>query len=145
MTTQHNEEFQDMYGSRFLGAADIDDGAAPVRARIIDVTTEPLTDQATGKPKPRYVLHFAELRKPLPLNKTNAKLLASTFTEFPSSWKGALVDLFKISTPKGDGVRFRIIKPNGGAATTASPKKYPDDSISTGPIKSADLNDEITF
>jgi hypothetical protein len=139
--TTHNQEFDDMYGSRFLGAVDIDDSAGPVRVRIIDVTTEALTDQATGKAKPRYVLHFAELRKPLPLNKTNAKVLAAAFTEFPSSWKGALLDLFKIPTPKGDGVRFRIVKPNGGAE-----KKYSDDSITSGSVKtSADLNDSIDF
>jgi hypothetical protein len=141
---KRNREFQNMYGPKYLAVSDLPGDGTMLRVRIGRVSTETLTDQNTGKPKDRYVVHFNEVEKGWILNKTNATQLAAVYGEFPDSWVGAIVELFSVPTPKGDGVRLRIIKSNGGtvAAAPPAPKKHPDDRITSGPIGS-DLNDEI--
>jgi hypothetical protein len=124
-----NAEYQSMYGSKYLAASDLPEGGALMRARIGRVSPETLTDQNTGKPKPRYVLHFNDIEKAMVVNKTNAQSLAQAYGEFPDAWIGAVVELFTVPTPKGDGVRLRIIKPSVTVSTGTAPAKKPDDEL----------------
>jgi hypothetical protein len=81
------------------------------------------------------ILHFADTRKQLQVNVTNADLLMDMFGDEPANWPGNLVTLYLVAYDKKDPSRLGIRVKKPGANTPRSP------AIST-PV---DMDDEIPF
>jgi hypothetical protein len=129
-------EFLEMYGSKYLTAADL--GGKQLRCKIGKTDVTELKDSKTGTSKRRIILYFNGVAKGLVTNKTNATALAGSFGQDRSNWIGVEVDLYSVPTQLGEGIRLRPLKPTGtvnGAAPTGS-----------GPAGAAsDMNDSIPF
>ena len=80
----------EMFPSKWLSAADVPDGC---KATVIEVTEE-----LVGREKEeKFVVHFAEFKKPLVLNKTNAESLRDiSGSEYIDEWEGVEV---RLTTP----------------------------------------------
>jgi hypothetical protein len=100
-------DFDDMYGSKYLGVPDLKDSEP--RCTIKNVEVEELKDKA-GVSKHKYVISFEEQTKGLVVNRTNAKKLADAWGKKSASWIGQRVTLYAEDTNFGPGVRVRPIK-----------------------------------
>jgi hypothetical protein len=118
--------FDDLYGSRYLSAADLH-GETP-RRKIGKVEVAELKEK-DGTTKKKFVIFFAGEDKSLVLNKTNARRLAEAFTKDPTKWVGEGVELYSETTTFGEGVRLRCLKKQQTAK----------------PSLDAELNDAIPF
>jgi hypothetical protein len=101
-------DFDDLYGSRYFSASDLH-GETPLRR--IGKTEKVELKGKDGTNKPKYIIYFDGVEKPLPLNKTNATKLAAVFGKDRSAWVGATVELYSEPTNLGEGVRLRPLKP----------------------------------
>ena len=99
--------FSDMYGSKYFGVGDLNDGTP--RHRIGKVVPGDIADK-DGSTKRRLLVFFENVEKPLVLNRTNARKLAEAYTEDFTKWPGALVDCYDEETSLGKGVRLRPVK-----------------------------------
>jgi hypothetical protein len=103
-----SDDFDDLYGSKYLSAADLK--GRQKRAKISDVNVEDLREK-DGSTKRKYVVSFNSEDKSLILNKTNAFRLAQAFGKDRASWTGQLVELYSEMTAIGkEGVRVRPIQ-----------------------------------
>jgi hypothetical protein len=100
-------DFDDMYGSKYLGVPDLKDSEP--RCTIKNVEVEELKDKA-GVSKHKYVVWFEEQTKALVVNRVNAKKIADAWGKKPSGWVGQRVTLYAEDTNFGPGVRVRPIK-----------------------------------
>jgi hypothetical protein len=80
-------EFEDLYGSRFLTAADL---KGPVNAFIERIEEESFTRDGKAS-RPKAVIYFRGARKPVVCNKTNANVLAHAFGKSFEEWIGKCV------------------------------------------------------
>ena len=129
MTTE--TEFDDLYGSKYLSAADLH-GEMP-RRKIGKVEIVDLKDK-DGSTKRKFVVFFAGEDKSLVLNKTNAQRLAQAYGKDRAEWIGAGVELYAEMTSLGkEGVRLRPLRQ---AAAAAPPATKP---------AASDMNEEIPF
>jgi hypothetical protein len=120
-----NSLFNDLYGSKYLSAADLD--GKTIRKRIGRYTVEELEDPKDETKKRRIILYFNDLAKPLVLNKTNAQKLAASHGQDPNAWIGVFCDIYAEMTSLGkEGVRLRPIK---SAADGAAAKDMGGDAI----------------
>jgi hypothetical protein len=116
------DEFDDLYGSRYLSAADLKEGEP--RLKIGKVEVAELRDK-TGTTKRKYVVLFEGVDKGLVINKTNAKRLAEAYGKQSTKWIGQIVQLYSEDTDFGKGVRVR---PMRTPAISAQPDPL-DDTI----------------
>jgi hypothetical protein len=100
-------DFDDMYGSKYLGVADLKDSEPRVTIKHVEV--EEMKDK-NGVTKFKYVISFEELNKGLVVNRTNAKKLADAWGKKPDGWIAQRVTLYPEDTSFGPGVRVRPIK-----------------------------------
>jgi hypothetical protein len=103
----NEDDFNEMYGSKYLSAADL--GGETVRSRILDVQRGEFKQEAGGT-KAKCVAALEGQVKKLVINVTNANRLAAARTRSPTSWIGLAVDLYTEETVMGEGVRVRVIK-----------------------------------
>jgi hypothetical protein len=102
-------EFDDMYGSKFFGAADLH--GRKLKAEITDFEIEDLRDTKTGASKRRIVLTLVDTKtgntlKPFVVNKTNATTISEGgMLKDPADWVGTILELFSVDTQMGPGVR----------------------------------------
>jgi hypothetical protein len=107
-----SDDFDDLYGSKYLSAADL--GGRQKRVQIADVSVEELR-QKDGSTKRKYVLAFGGGGKKLVLNKTTATQLVQAFgkprdpKDARKKWGNQVVDLYVEPTAFGDGVRLRAL------------------------------------
>jgi len=121
-----NGLFNDLYGSKYLSAADLNGDT--IRKRIGRFTVEELKDPKDNSSKRRIILYFNDLAKALVLNKTNATKLAASHGQDPNAWIGIVCELYAEMTSLGkEGVRLRLIK---SAADGAAAKDMGGDAIS---------------
>jgi hypothetical protein len=100
-------DFDELYGSKYLSAADLHGETIPDRIRNVEMAE---LREKDGGTKRRYVAYFERTKKPLVLNMTNATKLSAAFGKDRSKWIGALVELYAEMTPLGkDGVRLRTL------------------------------------
>src|SRR5262249_47367942 len=104
---QEIADFDDLYGSKCLGVADLKDGEP--RYKIGKVEVAELREK-NGTTKRKYVVWFDGIEKGLVLNKTNATKLADAYGKEPSRWIGQIVQLYTEDTPYGKGVRVRPLR-----------------------------------
>lgn len=94
----------------------------------------------------RYALHFQEDLKPMILNTTNAKLIASILgSEETEDWQGRQVVLFNDPTimfagKMMGGIRVRAPKPKAAAPAAPAPKPAP---VAAAPAD--DDSDDVPF
>jgi hypothetical protein len=104
-----SDEFDDVYGNKYFGVADLN--GQRKRMRIREVTCEDLREQ-DGRTKRKYVLRFENQEKALPLNKTNALKLAQAFGKDRTKWVGRGVEFYSEMTSLGkEGVRLQPLRP----------------------------------
>jgi hypothetical protein len=115
------DDYDTLYGSRYLGAADV--GREVWRATITLIAPADLR-QKDGTTKRKFVLGFREDIKNLILNKTNASVLANAFGKDVSRWTGRQVEIYTAPTSFGDGVRIRLPQANGGTILDDEPPEY---------------------
>ena len=109
----NESEFNDLYGSKYLTAADLN-GETWLR-RIGKVAPVELKEK-DGSTKRKYVVYFDGVEKALVLNKTNAQKLAAAFGKDHAKWIGMDVELYAEMTGLGkEGVRLRPLKPTGAS------------------------------
>lgn len=113
MTTEF--DFDDLYGSKYLSAADLHGKMPRWTLGKVEIRNLPEKD---GTMKRKFVVFFAGEDKILVLNKTNAQRLAQAFGKDRTNWIGATVELYAEMTSLGkEGVRLRPLKPGASAAT----------------------------
>src|SRR5262245_18807557 len=90
--TKMRDEFDDIYGNKYIGAADLNGSRR--RVKISGVNIEDLGEK-DGSTKRKYVLYFEDEEKALPLNKTNATKLALAFGRDRAKWVGRRLELYR--------------------------------------------------
>ena len=131
MNTMITDDFDSMYGSKYLGVPDLK-GQRP-RRTIGKVEVAELKEK-DGTTKHKRVVYFEGEDKALVLNKTNAVKLAMAFGKESADWIGARVELYSEMTSLGkEGVRLQPLRTVAKAST---PKP---------PVNDPDLDDEIPF
>ena len=109
----NESDFDDLYGSKYLIAADLH-GETWLR-RIGKVGLVDLKEK-DGSSKRKYLVYFEGVEKALVLNKTNAQKLAAAYGKDRSKWIGVEVELYAEMTGLGkEGVRVRPLKPTSAS------------------------------
>ena len=108
MTIPTEDDFDLLYGSKYLGATDLN-GQRP-RRTIGKIEIAELKDK-DGSTKRKFVLYFEGEDKALVLNKTNAKKLEAAFGKDGTKWVGTRVELYAEMTSLGkEGVRLQPLR-----------------------------------
>jgi hypothetical protein len=99
-----------------------------LRVKIGSVETVDL-QQKDGGTRRRFVLSFPGQDKQLPLNKTNATVLAQSCGKDPDNWLNVTLELFTVPTTYGPGIRVRPLRSTTAAKQpqTTSKKELEDD------------------
>ena len=137
MTMTSEDEFDLLYGSKYLGAADLK-GQRP-RFTIGKVETAELREK-NGSTKRKRVLYFQGEDKALVVNKTNAEKLAMAFGKSSADWVGGRIELYAEMTSLGkEGVRLQPLRTVAKAAPaqTVTPPKPP--------AIDPEMDDEVPF
>jgi hypothetical protein len=113
-----SDDFDDLYGSKYMGAADLKGQTWRAKIGKTDVAD---FKEKSGATKRKYVLFFEGEDKAMVLNKTNAQKLATAYGKDRNSWVGQTVELHSETTSFGEGLRLRPLR-------KASPP--PDDEMS---------------
>jgi hypothetical protein len=123
LNTPTEADLDELYGSKYLGAADI--GDKRVRTRIGKVRKE-MMPQTGGRPeRAKFVIYFTTLDKPMVLNATNKNALVDKLGRVPANWIGAevglLTELTQFQGKPTKGLRLRVLS----VAKPAAPKSKP--------------------
>jgi hypothetical protein len=103
-----SDDFDDIYGSKFLGAADLN--GQRKRVKIVDTEVNDLREK-DGSTKRKYIVWFETEEKALVLNKTNALRLAQAYGKHREGWNGAVIELYGEMTTLGkEGIRLRPLR-----------------------------------
>jgi hypothetical protein len=103
-----SDDFDDIYGSKFLGAADLN--GQRKRVKIVDTEVSDLREK-DGNTRRKYIVWFETEEKALVLNKTNALRLAQAFGKDREGWNGAVIELYSEMTSLGkEGIRLRPLR-----------------------------------
>jgi hypothetical protein len=150
----------DVFRSEFLRAADL--GGINGRDYTLRIASVKKWDNDNNG-RPKLVVKFANAKKPLLCNRTNAKTIAKAYGEEIDNWIGQAVVLFVTSVDfKGDqveAIRLRIPQPTASqilaardqqrAAQRAAEPPADDppghDYIPDAAAGANDLNDEVPF
>jgi hypothetical protein len=131
-------DFDDLYGSKYLGAVDLHGETIPDRIRDVEVAE---LREKDGRTKRKYVAYFERTKKPLVLNMTNATKLAAAFGKDRSKWIGVWVELYAEMTGLGkDGVRLRVLSSSTRDQDQLPPEPPPHDGTGI-----EDMSDNILF
>ena len=104
-----SDDFDDVYGSKFLSAADLN--GQRKRVKVVDTEVSDLREK-DGSTKRKYIVWFETEEKALVLNKTNALRLAQAFGKAREGWSGAVIELYSEMTSLGkEGIRLRPVRP----------------------------------
>jgi hypothetical protein len=123
--------FDDLYGSQYLAAADL---KKPFTAAIEEIDEQDFAHQGERQ-RLKKVLHFKGVRKPIVLNKTNALTLVEEFGKDFDDWVGKRVTV-KVEDTSFQGKRTKGLR------------LYPANSEDAQKPKSKssdDMNDEVGF
>lgn len=114
--------FEDLYGSRFLAAADL---KAPVTAVIDRIEQETFT-RDNGPSKRKAVLFFKNRTKGVVVNKTNAIVLGGAFGTDFSAWVGKGVTIAPENTTFG-GKLVKALRLYPAQSSIPPPPPPPDE------------------
>ena len=117
-------EFDELYGSKYFGIADLRGGCPRLKIGKVDVAD---LREKDGSTKKKYVMYFEGHDKGLVLNKTNALKLADAYGKAANAWVGQAIELYAEMTSLGkEGVRVRPLR---RPATPANPDPELTDAI----------------
>ena len=143
MTTTIEDDFDAMYGSKYLGASDLK-GQRP-RHTIGKVDVAELKEK-DGTTKPKRIVYFEGEDKALVVNKTNAVKLAMAFGKDSRDWVGARVELYSEMTNLGkDGVRLQPLRLRTAAKSAAVAPALKPPVAEPEPVADPEMDDEIPF
>jgi hypothetical protein len=115
------------YGSKYLGAVDI--GDKKIRTRIGKIRKETMPERDGKIKRPKFVLYFTTLEKPMVLNTTNKEALIDKLGKKPADWKGAEVGLFTVLTQFAGkptkGLRLTVLSVSKAAPPAPQPAPEP--------------------
>jgi hypothetical protein len=140
-------DYEEMYGSRFLAAADL---KAPTTVVIERIENE-IFEKPGEKPRKKAVAYFKGARKGMLINKTNAAMLADSFGKSFSDWIGARVTIQAETTFFGSKPMkgLRLYPANGAPPVTAAAPapKMDGDQRPQPPVESysEEMSDSIDF
>jgi hypothetical protein len=121
--TPTEADLNDCYGSKYLSAADL--GDKKLRTRIAKIRKEAMRQQS-GAERPKFVIYFTTLDKPMVLNATNKIALVEQLGNVPADWIGAEIGLYTENTQFAGkpvkGLRLRVLGPAKTAAKPAPAK-----------------------
>jgi hypothetical protein len=130
--TPTESDLNDCYGSKYLSAADL--GDKKIRTRIAKIRKETMRQQS-GAERPKFVLYFTTLDKPMVLNSTNKIALVERLGGVPADWIGAEIGLYTENTQFAGkpvkGLRLRVLGPAKTTAKAAPAK--PAKSVEEAP------------
>ena len=143
MTTTIEDDFDAMYGSKYLGASDLK-GQRP-RHTIGKVDVAELKEK-DGTTKRKRIVYFEGEDKALVVNKTNAVKLAMAFGKDSRDWVGARVELYSEMTNLGkEGVRLQPLRLRASAKPAAVAPAPKPSVADPKPVADPEMNDEIPF
>jgi hypothetical protein len=138
--TPTESDLNDCYGSKYLSAADL--GDKKIRTRIAKIRKEMMRQQQSGAERPKFVVFFTTLDKPMVLNSTNKIALVERLGSVPADWIGAEIGLYTENTQFAGkpvkGLRLRALGPAKTAAKAAP-------AIPTKPAKPAKSAEETPW
>src|SRR4029450_10163035 len=117
------DDFDDLYGSRYMGSADLKGQTRRAKIGKTDVAD---FKEKSGATRRKYVLYFEGEDKAMVLNKTNAQKLAQAYGKDRAAWVGQTVELYSETTSFGEGLRLRPLRK---ASTPAQPDDEMSDAI----------------
>ena len=124
LSTPTEADLDDCYGSKYLSAADL--GDKKIRTRIGKIRKETMRQQS-GAERPKFVLYFTTLDKPMVLNSTNKIALVERLGGVPADWIGAEIGLYTENTQFAGkpvkGLRLRVLGPAKTTTAAAAPNK----------------------
>jgi hypothetical protein len=117
------EEFDQIYGSRFLSAGHIIAKGGKLRAKIAKVEmVDVRQDSGTRR---RIALYLQGVDKPLIVNQTNACVLRDGLGKNPSRWRGAELGVYTEQVAyqgkRVPGLRLKVLRPPAPAAAAPAP------------------------
>jgi hypothetical protein len=118
-----SDDFDDLYGSKYLSAADLKGQTRRAKIGKTDVAD---FKEKNGATRRKYVLYFEGEDKAMVLNKTNAQKLGTAYGKDRTSWVGQHVELYTETTSFGEGLRLRPLRK---ASTPAQPDAEMSDAI----------------
>jgi hypothetical protein len=124
LDTPTEADLDQVYGSRFLSVADV--GGRKIRTTIVRIKKEDLPS-GDGSKRPRFVVFFEHVDKPMVLNATNKNELVEKLGRDPAKWKGAQVGLFvdpnvTYAGKRVAGLRLRVLGPGRPAVSAGLPE-----------------------
>ena len=126
ISTPTEADLNDCYGSKYLSAADL--GDKKIRTRLAKIRKEPMRQQS-GTERPKFVIYFTTLDKPMVLNATNKIALVDALGGVPADWIGAEVGIYAENTQFAGkpvkGLRLRVLSAPKRGASKAEPAKPP--------------------
>jgi hypothetical protein len=139
--TPTEADLEDCYGSKYLSAADL--GDKKIRTRIAKIRKETMRQQS-GAERPKFVLYFTTLDKPMVLNATNKIALVDALGTVPANWVDADIGLYTENTQFAGkpvkGLRLRVLGSAKTAAKAAPAKAVP--AKSAKPAKPASTDEK---
>src|SRR5262245_47181237 len=130
------DDFDAIYGSKYLSAADLRGTTPRVKIGKVDVAELRERDGGTRR---KWVAYFDGHEKGLVLNRTNATQLAHAFGKDATTWVGQAIELYTEMTSLGKaGVRVRPLRK---ADAAPPPKPSWADEQKNDPA----MNDSIPF
>jgi hypothetical protein len=138
--------FSTAFPSKYLRAADLDGDDLVVTIKAVEF--EEFKDKA-GNPEERPVVYFREIKKGLPLNKTNGQRLADKYGDEMEDWVDVKVKLYEEEVTF-DGKRMPTIrvKVSSAKSDVAKPRRADDDDERKPTKKYVDKGieeDEVPF
>ena len=146
LNTATEADVDECYGSKYFSATDL--GNKRIRTRIAKVRKEKLRQQ-DGTDKPKLVIYFTTLDKPMVVNATNKNTLVEALGRDPAKWIGVevglLAELTQFAGKPVRGLRLRVLGPiTGKAAPVKPPPKPIKPAVATEPPPD-DPNDPGAF
>jgi hypothetical protein len=101
MASYEEDLFNELYGGGYLKADDFEGVSLPKKVRIGKVEPLDLRQIDGSGTKKKFVVSFVGVDKGLPLNKGNARSIASAFGKHFPNWPGNMVELSVVDTDNG--------------------------------------------
>ena len=119
----------DAFPSNFLKAADLNN-------RTVKVAIDKVVFEEIGQNKDRKpVVYFADVKKGLVLNKTNAEQIGAVHGQELEGWAGKEIELFSMMVPfNGQNVAAIRVRAVAEAAVTETPPARPTRSDFNDPL-----------
>lgn len=131
-------DYRTMFDSEWVRSWDL--GGKPRVVTIVKVEAGELQNQKARKKDKKPIVWFKGAKKPLALNKTNAKTIAALYGNDTTAWIGQPITIYPSKTSFGnedniDCIRIKPQKPTDKAEDMPNPEPPPNVDPETGEVK----------